>query len=154
MPAEWAGRPVLVRRQLESPMYDFKSSFSLAFVYIHRTKYVFSRDMFCLPHFWGKIHGVSGRLSLQCFVSVACEKTNGTPFFMWQMSNHNQRMQTNWGCAVSAPNMTLCRPCMWKNWVNCFSRFAGSSQFHIECKKPISWKSLYTFLMWQMNNQD
>ena len=58
MPAEWAGRPVLVRWQLERPMYDFKKSFSPAFVYIHRAKYIFSRDMFCLPHFWPKIHGV------------------------------------------------------------------------------------------------
>ena len=55
MPAEWAGRPVLVRWQLERPMYDFKNSFSPAFVYIHREKYIFSRDMFCLP----QIHGVS-----------------------------------------------------------------------------------------------
>ena len=36
MPAEWAGQPVLVRWQLKSPMYDFKNSFSPAFVYIHR----------------------------------------------------------------------------------------------------------------------
>ena len=50
---------MLVRWQLERPMYDFKNSFSLAFVYIHRAKFIFSRDMFCLPHFWAKIHGVS-----------------------------------------------------------------------------------------------
>ena len=58
MPAEWAERPVLVRWQLKRPMYEFKNSFSLAFVYIHRAKYIFSRDMFFLPHFWAKIHGV------------------------------------------------------------------------------------------------
>ena len=58
MLAEWAGWPVLVMWQLERPMYNFKNSFSPAFVYIHRAKYIFSRDMFCLPHFGEKIHGV------------------------------------------------------------------------------------------------
>ena len=58
MPAEWDGWLVLLRWQLERPMYDFKNSFSFAFVYIHRAKYIFSRDMFCLPYFWAKIHGV------------------------------------------------------------------------------------------------
>ena len=56
MPAKRAGGPLLVRWQLERTMYDFKNSFSPAFVYIHRTKYIFSRNMFCLPHFWAKIH--------------------------------------------------------------------------------------------------
>ena len=60
MPAKWAGQPVLVRWQLERPMYYFENSFSPAFVYIHWAKYIFSRDMFCLPHFWAKIHGVKG----------------------------------------------------------------------------------------------
>ena len=59
MPAKWAGRPVLARWQLKRPMYDFKNSFSSAFVYIHRAKYIFSRDMFCLPYLWAKIHCVS-----------------------------------------------------------------------------------------------
>ena len=58
MPAKWAGRPVLVRWKLKRTMYDFKNSFSFAVVYIHRAKYIFSRDMFCLPHFWAKNHGV------------------------------------------------------------------------------------------------
>ena len=57
-PAKWAGRPVLVRWQLRRPMYDFKNSFSPAFIYILRAKYNFSRDMFCLYHFWAKIHRV------------------------------------------------------------------------------------------------
>ena len=46
MPAQWAGWPVLVRWQLERPIYDFKNSFSPDFVCIHRAKYIFSRDMF------------------------------------------------------------------------------------------------------------
>ena len=58
-PAWRAGWPVLVKWQHERPMYDLKNSFSSAFVYIHRAKYVFSRNMFCLPHFWAKIHGVT-----------------------------------------------------------------------------------------------
>ena len=32
---------MLVRWQLERPMYDFKNSFSLDFVYIYRAKYIF-----------------------------------------------------------------------------------------------------------------
>ena len=68
MPAEWASRPVLVRWQLERPMYDFKNSFSPAFINIHRAKYIFSTDMFCLPHFWAKIHGVGGN-ALFCRMS-------------------------------------------------------------------------------------
>ena len=63
MPAKWTGRLVLARWQLERPMYNFKNSFSPAFVYIHRAKYVASRDMFCLPHFWAKIHEVRGKAS-------------------------------------------------------------------------------------------
>ena len=51
MPAEWAGQPVLLSWQLERPICDFKNYFSPAFVYIHIAKYVFSRDMFCLPYF-------------------------------------------------------------------------------------------------------
>ena len=58
MPTEWVSQLVLARWQLKRPMYDFKNSFSLAFIYIHIKKYIFSRDMFCLPHFWAKIHGV------------------------------------------------------------------------------------------------
>ena len=57
--AWWANQPVLLRWQLQRPMCDFKNSFSPAFLYIHRAKYIFSRDMFRLPHFWAKIHGVS-----------------------------------------------------------------------------------------------
>ena len=53
-------QPVLVRWQLARPMYDFKNSFFLAFVHINRAKYIFSRDMFCLPHFWAEIHSVQG----------------------------------------------------------------------------------------------
>ena len=48
MPAEWSGRPVLVRWQLERQMYDFKNSFPPNFICIHRAKYIISRDMFCL----------------------------------------------------------------------------------------------------------
>ena len=70
MQAEWAGWPVLVRWQLERTMYDFKNSFSPAFVYIHRAKYIFSRDMFCLPHFWAKIHGVVTNLKLWQLVTL------------------------------------------------------------------------------------
>ena len=43
-------------------MYDFKNSFSSAFLHIHRAKYSFSGDMFCLSHFWAKIHGVKDQL--------------------------------------------------------------------------------------------
>ena len=50
---------MLARRHLEKTMYDFKNSFSPDFICIHRAKYIFSKDMFCLPHFWTKIHGVS-----------------------------------------------------------------------------------------------
>ena len=32
-------------------MYDRPNSFSPAFVYIHRAKYIFSRDIFCFDHF-------------------------------------------------------------------------------------------------------
>ena len=49
MPAEWAGRPVLVRWQFERTMYDFKNSFSPAFVYIHRAKYIFPETGFAYP---------------------------------------------------------------------------------------------------------
>ena len=40
-------------------MYDFKNSFFLNFLLIHRAKYIFSGDMFCLPHFWAQIHSVT-----------------------------------------------------------------------------------------------
>ena len=39
-------------------MYDFKNSFFPNFLLIHRAKYIFSRDMFCLYHFRAKIHGM------------------------------------------------------------------------------------------------
>ena len=48
----------LVRWDFECPMYDFKILFFLILSYIHRAKYIFSSDMFCLHHFWAKIHGV------------------------------------------------------------------------------------------------
>ena len=51
MPAKRAGWTVLVRWQLKRTMYDLKNYFSPAFVYIHRAKYIFSRDKFCLPYF-------------------------------------------------------------------------------------------------------
>ena len=66
MPAEWARRPVQIRWQLKRPMYNFKDSFPPAFVYIHRVKYIFSRDIFCLPYFWAKIHGVIWQ-EMNCF---------------------------------------------------------------------------------------
>ena len=54
---------------LKRTMYDFKNSFFPNFLLIHRAKYVFSIDMFCLYHFRAKIHSVtvvdnSGELSL------------------------------------------------------------------------------------------
>ena len=39
-------------------MYDLKNSFPPTSLYIHQAKFIFSKDMFCLPHFWAKIHGV------------------------------------------------------------------------------------------------
>ena len=53
-----------------------KILFPLLFVYISRTKYIFSRDMFCLPHFWAIIHGVVKHLRIIGFflnVSLMCE---------------------------------------------------------------------------------
>ena len=47
-------------------MYDFKNRFSPDFVCIHRAKYIFSRYMFCLPYFWGKIQGVSHTFTNFC----------------------------------------------------------------------------------------
>ena len=43
---------------LKRTMYDFKNSFFPNFLFIHRAKYIFSRDMFCLYHFRAKIHSV------------------------------------------------------------------------------------------------
>ena len=39
-------------------MYHFKNSFFPNSLIIHRAKYIFSIDMFCLYHFGAKIHGV------------------------------------------------------------------------------------------------
>ena len=39
-------------------MYDFKNSFFANVVVIHRAKYIFSKDMFCLYHIGAKIGGV------------------------------------------------------------------------------------------------
>ena len=58
MPAKWAGWLVLVRWQLKRTMYDFKNSFSSDFANIHRAKYIFSREMFCLYHFSAIIRDV------------------------------------------------------------------------------------------------
>ena len=44
---------------LKRTMYDFKNSFFPDFLLIHRAKYIFSRDMFCLYHFRAKIHSVA-----------------------------------------------------------------------------------------------
>ena len=55
---KWAGWPVLVRWQLERTMYDFKNYFSPLLYTSIEHKYFFSRDMFCLPYFWAKIHSV------------------------------------------------------------------------------------------------
>ena len=84
MPAKWAGRPVLVRWQLERAMYDFKNSFSLAFVHIHRAKCIFFRDMFCLPHFLAKIHGVSTVAQLSFKTLVLSSFATLTHFFQYQ----------------------------------------------------------------------
>ena len=48
-----------VSSALERTMYDFKNSFFPNFLLIHRAKYIFSIDMFCVYHFKAKIHGVS-----------------------------------------------------------------------------------------------
>ena len=45
-------------------MYDFKNSLFPNFLLIHRAKYVFSRDMFCLPYFSATIHCVHPSSSL------------------------------------------------------------------------------------------
>ena len=76
MPAKWACRLVLVRWQLKRPMYHFKNYFFPAFVYIHKAKYIFSRDMFCLPHFWAKIHGVFKTSISSPMASVASINNN------------------------------------------------------------------------------
>ena len=39
---------------------DFKNSFSLYFAFIHRAKYIFSRDIFCLYYFRAKVHSTKG----------------------------------------------------------------------------------------------
>ena len=50
---------------IKRTMYDFKNSFFPNFVFIHRAKYIFSRDMFCLYHFRAKIHGVKPAVASQ-----------------------------------------------------------------------------------------
>ena len=57
-PAHSAGINGAVYLGLQRTMYDFKTSFFLNFLLIHRAKYIFSRDMFSLYHFRAKIHGV------------------------------------------------------------------------------------------------
>ena len=54
----------------------FQKFFSPAFVYIHRAKYNFSRDMFCLPHFWAKIHSVFETSIASPMASVASINNN------------------------------------------------------------------------------
>ena len=61
---------MLVRLQLERPMYNFKNPFCPDFVYIYSAKHIFSRDMFCLYRFGAKIHGVPGNVAILLVVSV------------------------------------------------------------------------------------
>ena len=62
MPAEWAGRPVLVRWQLKRPMYDFKNSLSSAFVTFVEQNVFFLETYFAYPiskqkfTVWREIH--------------------------------------------------------------------------------------------------
>ena len=44
--------------QPKRPTYDFKNPFSPGFVFIYRAKYIISRDVQCLYHFWARFHGV------------------------------------------------------------------------------------------------
>ena len=43
---------------LKRTMYEFKNYFFPNFLLIHKAKYIFSRDMFCICNFRAKIHGV------------------------------------------------------------------------------------------------
>ena len=55
---------------LKRTMYDFKNSFFHNFLLIHRAKYIFSRDTFCLYHFRSKIHGVCPKENLEHIVAI------------------------------------------------------------------------------------
>ena len=53
-----------------SPQKDnvrFQNSFFPDFLLIHRAKYIFSRDMFCLYHLRAKIHSVSVKQCMTYF---------------------------------------------------------------------------------------
>ena len=65
-----------IQKQRKKTMHDFKNSFFLNFLLIHRAKYIFSRDMFCLPHFWAKIHGVFKTSTSSPMASVASINNN------------------------------------------------------------------------------
>ena len=58
-PAHLAGMNGVVLLGPQRTTYDFKNSFFPNFLLIHKAKYIFSRDMFCLHHFRAKIHGVA-----------------------------------------------------------------------------------------------
>ena len=80
MPAEWAGRLVLVRGQLERPMYDFKNSFSPDFVYIHRAKYIFPETYFAYTISEQKFMACSSSLNF-CSEMVEAKHVYGKNIF-------------------------------------------------------------------------
>ena len=82
---------VHVSPALKRTMYKFKNFSSPAFNCQSRPKYIFSRDMFCLYHFWAWIHGVSrlqnmlgSNISMQnLFKYTFCFRHNGYHNAVW-----------------------------------------------------------------------
>ena len=63
---------VHVSPALKRTMYEFKNFSSPAFNCQSRPKYIFSRDMFCLYHFWAWIHGVTSRTTKLEWLAPYC----------------------------------------------------------------------------------
>ena len=93
---------------LKRTMYDFKNSFFPNFLLIHRAKYIFSRDMFCLHHFRAKIHGVSFKQKSNIMIMsfkwyLSCKRSKLTKrssilriLFVIHLLGLDKKMQWKW----------------------------------------------------------
>ena len=85
------GRPALKRT-----MYDFKNSFFFDFLLIQRAKYIFSRDMFCLYHFWTKINSVLCVSVVECVVVLVLVLLRLTLLLFFNFDGKFLNLQIYW----------------------------------------------------------
>ena len=105
MPAKWAGRLVLVRWQLERPMYDFKNSFSPDLYTFIEQNIFFPETCFVYP--------ISEQKFKVCFANLIDQNISFT-------QSQDLSLEQSLGCTSHREFLQrngVGRTCLWKKYI-------------------------------------